>query len=630
MKFLSLILKKSLQSTLFISITTVSLLSTATEFTYTENDNTGNNIAIGFEVPLPVDSLTPVDGFRSYASLHARHQQLDAQSSMINAFNIGTTFNSQTIWAYQLSDADNLTISGATEGSALINGGIHAREWQSPEAVTGYIENLFNNADNQHLEQYILENINLMVIPVLNIDGFMQTQRFPNKVTDEASYPRDGRMRRKNMHGVDQDLSTIGDNLRGIDLNRNSNSYWATDSERSSGDPDSIVHHGASAASEPETQTLQAAAVQVGESRLRFYTDTHSFSQVYFTPMTSNERRNTVTNNIATIMRGANNYKYRYGPSPAGSGIGATDEYFANTYQIPSYTLEIEPLNSASDYGGFGISHDGFILPNSEVSRMRAETSKATFAGLYAMAEVPMVQEIKVYDGSTLTSDNLVFHQKWRIENSVRVVEAIINTALVAGKDYQLVVVFNKPMRAIENEQAVAFSNLSLANQLNANLQIKTATSDDLVSIDTIQGIWLTTGFSRYKTDSYQTKFSLPAGFDWSATSLFSFQIETNDMTGQKLDTNPATIADWQNGAWAGYENTEGKLVDTGGIDKSMRLIDDGSDLYTVTPAPLPTPLPTPQPTSSNSGGGTTSLLSLLMLLCFLGQRWFLSVKCIS
>ena len=32
--------------------------------TYTENDNEGTNIALGYPVPKPVASLTPVDGFR--------------------------------------------------------------------------------------------------------------------------------------------------------------------------------------------------------------------------------------------------------------------------------------------------------------------------------------------------------------------------------------------------------------------------------------------------------------------------------------------------------------------------------------------------------------------------------------
>ena len=36
-----------------------------------------------------------------------------------------------------------------------------------------------------------------------------------------ATWPRDGRMRRKNMLGVDEELGTTDDHLRGVDLNRN-------------------------------------------------------------------------------------------------------------------------------------------------------------------------------------------------------------------------------------------------------------------------------------------------------------------------------------------------------------------------------------------------------------------------
>jgi hypothetical protein len=58
---------------------------------------------------------------------------------------------------------------------------------------------------------------------------------------------------------VDEDLFTKPDHLMGVDLNRNNAPYWAT-STRSSPEPSSIVHHGASPHSEPETQALAAAA----------------------------------------------------------------------------------------------------------------------------------------------------------------------------------------------------------------------------------------------------------------------------------------------------------------------------------------------------------------------------------
>ena len=99
-----------------------------------------------------------------------------------------------------------------------------------------------------------------MIIPVLNIDGFLQTQRYPATVTSSEASPRDGRMRRKNMRDVDESLTTLSDNLAGIDLNRNNDPYWATNPDRSSDDVDSIVHHGSSAASEPETSSLAASS----------------------------------------------------------------------------------------------------------------------------------------------------------------------------------------------------------------------------------------------------------------------------------------------------------------------------------------------------------------------------------
>lgn len=601
---------------LFTALYLLASSLTAAEFTYTESNNSGNNIALGYPVPLPIDSLTPIDGFRSYNSLDLRHKQLAAQASWLTAINLGVTFNNRPIWGYKLSDNDNTTVSGAIEGSALINGGIHAREWQSPEALTGYMETLFDKQNNQHIEQYLIENLNLLLIPVLNIDGFLQTQSFPTTVTSSISSPRDGRMRRKNMNAVDGLLSSTNDNFFGVDLNRNNNPYWATDANNSSSATTSIVHHGSGAASEPETQALQNAAQQVGEARLRFYTDTHSFTQIYFTPMTSNQRRNNITRKLADIMRAANNYKYRYRPWSAGSGIGSTDEYFANTYQIPSYTLEIEPLNSGADYGGNGISHDGFIMPASEVNRMRQETSIATLAGLYAIAELPMVQELIIKQ-----NNNIVFHQQWQTSAGTRTLVTLLNNVLNADTLYQLNIIFNKPMRQISNEQVTSFASFSSATNISIDWFIKTTNTEKTQAIELSTGSWLMQGFKQYKTDTYQVDFTFPDDFDWNTTTLLALNVDTTDMTGQALDTNPATVTDWQLGYWINYEDTQGNLTDSGGIDKSMRLIDDNSLLYpddsSITDPGATTPPPEPPATTNKSGGVSWTLLWLIVLVFF-------------
>ena len=125
----------------------------------------------------PVDTPLPFDGFRTYAGLHTRHQDLVATTPWVHPEQIGLTRAGRTIWAYRLGDEDTLTIDGLPEPAALTNGGIHAREWQSPEVVTGIMELFALHEDDDHFYDYLRDNMNMIVIPSLNIDGFLQTQR---------------------------------------------------------------------------------------------------------------------------------------------------------------------------------------------------------------------------------------------------------------------------------------------------------------------------------------------------------------------------------------------------------------------------------------------------------------------
>ena len=125
----------------------------ATELTYTEDDSSDPNFrALGYPVPIPVASQTPVAGFREYQSLFARHQDIALSSAFISGQIIGQSVNGEDIWAYLLSDNDNETSEGKIlEGSFLQNGGIHAREWQTPEVLTAILERFFDNQTDQGL-----------------------------------------------------------------------------------------------------------------------------------------------------------------------------------------------------------------------------------------------------------------------------------------------------------------------------------------------------------------------------------------------------------------------------------------------------------------------------------------------
>jgi hypothetical protein len=107
--------------------------------------------------------------------------------------------------------------------------------------------------------------------------------------------------------------------------------------------------------------------------------------------------------------------------APLNRGIGTTDEYFTHTYQVPSWTLEIEPSGgqsyhsplpgSGADYGGVSENgHDGFILPDSEIRRVREELAQSFAAVYYRQAGPPAIQTMRVIDTESLA---VVFEAEW-------------------------------------------------------------------------------------------------------------------------------------------------------------------------------------------------------------------------
>ncbi len=559
-----------------------------------------DEIALGYAVPIPVDTPLPFDGFRTYAGLHARHQDLANTTPWVHPEIIGETRHGRTIWAYRLGDNDLLTAEGLPEAATLTNGGIHAREWQTPEVVTGVLELMALHESDNHFYDYLRDNVNMIVIPSLNIDGFMQTQRYPDlsymqSDPNNPDYsPRDGRMRRKNMLGADEDLSTIADHLSGVDLNRNNNPYWATRPANSSSDWRSIVHHGAAPASEPEIQALDVAAQLGPIERLRIYTDVHSFSMVHFWIRNSNFRLSqqtekvlaTFTNHHITFPAGKHYAFADQGSVSENSGIGTTDEYFTKTYQVPSWTLEVEPSNgqdfhaplpgSGADYGGVSENgHDGFILPESEIRRVREQLAQSFAAVYYRQAGPPIVKSIRMLDKE---SGSVVFEAEWDIvDNQTRELYSRQLQPLEIERSYDLWLSFNKPMRWREDGLVVPFPGQPV-NGLNVDTSFMV--NDSTLSMVIEESVWLDQpgdapgGYLKYQDDSLRITFSLPD--DTQNRSLILDQTEAklklraSDMTGMRTDANPATVADWKLGAWSKYENDSGTESDSGGFDTSI------------------------------------------------------------
>lgn len=557
-------------------------VSAQVEYRYSESSSGGNEFVLGYPPPEPVESALPLDGFRTYSSLHARHQDLMLQSDLVTGRIVGHTIQGREIWAYAIGDPDSLTDNAGPESSVLINGGIHAREWATPELTTGLIETALENAGDRHLYDYLNGNVHLVVVPVNNVDGFIQTQRFPARVLVGAdprvpqSWPRDGRMRRKNMRGVDERISSTGDHLLGIDLNRNNEPFWAS-SSKSSADPVELVYHGSNSFSEPETRALMAAAEFAGETRLRWYEDVHSFSQVLISVQTFNSRRNEIQGQLLStfgrfhdalsLERHGSGRLYPDDRDPVGSGIGVTAEYFGYEFEIPSWTLEIEPRRSASEYGGFGAEHDGFILPDSEVGRLRDDMASTHAVLAYRQAGPPSVAALEIID----SRGRVVYAAHWRhAGDERRDLERVEREPLLPGFEYTLKVSFDKPMRWADDggpRQAPGHSVPFVPGILLS------AESSAGQALDTDRGRWLGRAgeaFMKYRYDTFETDFIAPLDPSLFEAGQLTLEIEAEDFTGQRLDADPSSVVDWKQGAWSGYEDTAGLTGDTGGKDSTL------------------------------------------------------------
>lgn len=559
---------------------------TAQTHTYTASETGPGRIALGYPVPAPIASLTPVDGFRDYASLEARLQSLALAHDAIDAHAVGSTFNGRPLWAYTVGTAA-ADVEGRAPAAFFINATTHAREWGAPEVATGLVERMAAAAGQQGLVRYLLDNTRLVIIPVHNIDGLLQTQRFPSQVLigqdpcSPSTWPRDGRMRRKNMRGADESLATLGDHLQGVDLNRNHPPLWRTSvfssgcGSGSSNNPNSLVFHGSAAHSEPENQALRQAATLAPASRIRLGIDIHSFAKVFFSSNTARTRLNEIQRQLIAVIRGhhanqpthdraVNGVSYTDVPDPPNRGIGAAAEYFAYEWLVPAWTLELEPANGSQEYGGFGVSHDGFILPASQARRVREAWAESHLVAFYTMAGPPHLVRVRLLDAATGT---LLREHRWQYDpaSGRRVAVVSGNGYIAPGQALVAQLSFSKPMR-----HRVAGQIAALPGQpAPAPPAVAWVGDGGRIALDSAAGEWGGGQLKlRYDDDTFGFAFNAPPN-----RGAFALEVSARDMVGLALDADPATPADWQAGAWAAYEGDDGSAGDVGGADaQTVRL----------------------------------------------------------
>jgi predicted deacylase len=166
---------------------------------------------------------------------------------------IGKTFEGR--------DLNGIVITkGVNKPIVFIEAGIHAREWIAG-AVCNYVINELLNGNDPVVQQW-LNDYEFHIVPIANPDGF------------EFSHTNT-RLWRKTRSTVN------GSTCRGCDPNRNWGFKWGTGG--SSPNPCDDTFMGASAFSEPETKALSDYLTTIS-SRLVFYLDLHSYSQLIMLP----------------------------------------------------------------------------------------------------------------------------------------------------------------------------------------------------------------------------------------------------------------------------------------------------------------------------------------------------------
>jgi hypothetical protein len=130
----------------------------------------------------------------------------------------------------------------------------HAREWPSGELTMEFAYDLLKNDGIDTRITNILEKSRVIVVPVVNPDGF--------NLSRTLGYE----MKRKNCRVTNGQIPTTGQcaqssyQSRGVDLNRNYSGFWGGPGASSS--LTSETYRGASAFSEPESRNIQALISQ--------------------------------------------------------------------------------------------------------------------------------------------------------------------------------------------------------------------------------------------------------------------------------------------------------------------------------------------------------------------------------
>jgi hypothetical protein len=298
------------------------------------------------------------DTYRTLADYDAELRALAAANpGLVRLFTLSRrSLEGREILGVEISKNVSSTSDG--KPTFLIMGLHHAREWPSGEHTIEFAYDLVANAGTSRIGG-LLDRARVLVIPVVNADGFEQSRKWGDlvdirEVDDGGTVTVLGNpgnaYKRKNCRvadGVDTtppgacEISSPGGFGTGVDLNRNYGGLWggpgASDLFT---DPD---YRGGGPFSEPETQAIREL---ISARHVTTLVTNHTFSNLVLRPPGIREAGETVDEaamkDLGARMAANNGYRNIHGWQLYDT-TGTTEDWSYNATGGYGYTFEIGP-----------------------------------------------------------------------------------------------------------------------------------------------------------------------------------------------------------------------------------------------------------------------------------------------
>lgn len=496
--------------------------------------------------------------FHSYDQTLSEFKSLaTAHRDLARYVKLGSSFEGREIFALKISK--DAAVDDASKPDVLITGCYHAREWISVESPVYVANKLVNDYESNDSIKYLVDHLQVWIVPIVNPDGLTYTQNSANDNTDPV------RLWRKNRRpiSIGSCVSSVG-----VDLNRNYSYQWRTrgdepcsdycstdrscfnDDVGASDDPRSEIYRGPEPESEPEVKALKSL-LDDPNRHFRAQIDYHNYSQLIlypwgYSPFGTDDAAtiSELGDRISDAMFGVAHMRYRAEQAiDLYATTGSSIDYGYAVNRIPApFVVEMRPVCCSFD------------VPESEIPVINQENwAGAAFLMNWA-AGPPILESVKAYSqGTDGAFSRLIYSVRWSAspDNPAAARQKIVEARFpsIDPGPLQVRLQFSKPMNSSLPPRA------TLGRDAVLNELVLSAANQN-------EG-WQKTF---YEGDTWVGETVVIQ--DDNLTSAWRLAVSATDTRGLMLDGVPATRATYTVGAghWQNYEDSGGEGHD-GGTD---------------------------------------------------------------